>query len=345
MQRLKLKLNSLNRISVSKLMFLIIVGFCPPAFSEDFMLVIAAIENQAITQDHSRMQADKLQAHYPEKKVVVIAPKHKFRIWDLVSTNENSERTAINTKLITQEIQEFAMKLRPSDRITHLILNTHGSSENYPTDSKTVLKSLGEFNEYRVSPSFKKMFNPLLPYLPDTLAVILNACRTHCGSSKKVKARTESLMKYFGAKNGVLWGTTSIVLGGGTDYKNMSKRNLIKHDLKTFAPIINTGSFILSLSAGLMTAMTTWAQTTEVDYQATREMVAQVYLGLMTAAYSVKGLILSSTYSIAKNGALDQGIIHVLKDGKVIKEEKAEYYLSKILKRIDPKSCNNIFIE
>lgn len=65
---------------------------------------------------------------------------------------------------------------------------------------------LGRIHETGVDPTFSDTFAPIKDKATDDLKVILNSCSTFCGGSESAAKRGASLLKYFNAPNGAIYG-------------------------------------------------------------------------------------------------------------------------------------------
>lgn len=111
--------------------------------------------------------------------------------------------------------QQLAKILHAGDTLTYLILDTHGETlkpENAgnPRDAGlTRLLHLGDISfAGGVSAEFADLFDAIKPYASSQLTIVMNACSVFCGGEKAASLRAESMLAYFGAVNGTIYGST-----------------------------------------------------------------------------------------------------------------------------------------
>jgi hypothetical protein len=120
-----------------------------------------------------------------------------------------------NVRVHAELKQQLAEILHAGDTLTYLILDTHGETlkpENAgnPRDAGvTRLLHLGDISfAGGVSHEFADLFDAVKPYASSKLTIIMNACSVFCGGEKAASLRAESMLAYFGAIDGTIYGAT-----------------------------------------------------------------------------------------------------------------------------------------
>lgn len=105
---------------------------------------------------------------------------------------------------IPQRVQEAIL---PTDRITNLIISTHGATKQ--RKNKVYLEDLGEFDSQGSSGRLHDLLLQLAPHFGSELNISLQACSTACGNKEQIKSRASGLQKElsaFGVRRLSIWG-------------------------------------------------------------------------------------------------------------------------------------------
>lgn|GEM_PF-2318820 len=101
--------------------------------------------------------------------------------------------------------QKIAEILQPGDTLTYLILDTHGETKA----GATRLWHLGDISfAGGVSAEFADLFDSVKPSAASDLTIVMNACSVFCGGENAAALRAETLLAYFGAVDGTIYGST-----------------------------------------------------------------------------------------------------------------------------------------
>jgi hypothetical protein len=184
---------------------LFLVAYAQKASAKDIILNLAFVDQIAINQGDIDNISSDLINKYPNSQVITLtAPARRLG-------NITSRGKAKTRKRLTDKIGELASTLNPNDKISMILISTHGSSGL--EKNETSLSQIGIINEVDgPDEDFKSFFNPIKPFIADDAKVVLGACSTLCGTDKSSMSRAAQFLNFLGAHNGAIFGaTTSIV--------------------------------------------------------------------------------------------------------------------------------------
>lgn len=109
---------------------------------------------------------------------------------------------------ISLELQEKLKNiLNPDERLAYLLINTHGKTiYEESEEDKTHLLHVGKIAESEVDSDFFQNFDPIKDKAENNLQIILNSCSVFCGEKTKVTNRARTVLEYFGAHSGGIYG-------------------------------------------------------------------------------------------------------------------------------------------
>ncbi len=152
----------------------ILLGFSLPVCaseSKEIALHIAVIDHMAFSE-----------AAFTEVETFLTEalPSVTVRSVKVESSVFHENRDALRAQLLEQ-LSGF----RPDDRITHLIIDTHGDTR----DGQTKLAVLGNFGADGADADLRAILEPLRSHLTPDLTIVLNSCSTLCGGDASIRVR------------------------------------------------------------------------------------------------------------------------------------------------------------
>lgn len=113
---------------------------------------------------------------------------------------------------ISERLRLMDAALQPNDRITGIMIGTHGTSMT----GVTLLQGMGMLTSAGPVGFIRKMFAHLNGRLAPDLMLYLDACSTTCGGQNSVRTRFGALRDYlsrFGVNRLAAWGSTQVIRG------------------------------------------------------------------------------------------------------------------------------------
>jgi hypothetical protein len=149
---------------------------------------------------------------------------------------------------LRRELKEkIAAALKPDDQIAYLILETHGGTT---LDHRSNLSFFGTFSAAGPDAQFREIFDPLRARMVPNAAIIMNSCSIFADSEGDAVKRSQALLNYFGARDGVVYGAnvpeidTLPTHGKYFSWNNPSNRERVEK-----AAFINVGlSFLVAIA-------------------------------------------------------------------------------------------------
>jgi hypothetical protein len=178
-------------------LFLFLLILSMGAQAGDVIVHVSLVDGIALTAVNTKEVDDFIKANAPNARVESVMVKTK-RFGYLLKSSEIRLRKTIQEKIA-------AIPLEPTDQIKILIIDTHGNS----FQDETNLTSIGKISETGVDSEFAEIFAPIQHRAAADLRVVLNSCSTLCGTDLAASKRAGSLLRYFGAENGVVYGATT----------------------------------------------------------------------------------------------------------------------------------------
>lgn len=170
------------------------------------------------------------------------------------------------TKDFEERFQETLSELDSEDKISLLILATHGNTES--KTNRTSLSKLGTFGADGVNGDLKRMIELVGPKLSPNLKLLLESCSTFCGTKENLLIRTRGLyneLAQYGVNDLSVWGATQTMMTSQLDRRTIytflksvnSKVAKLIMPLGIVAsvaardlhPMIMSGAFIASINA------------------------------------------------------------------------------------------------
>jgi len=204
-------------MTVQPLLLAFLIVLSPALYAKDVILVISLNDEQALRKDAAQDTIDYLQTQFPSARVELLSTKYGHR-----------------ASRVKQDIHDqfSALQLTEEDHIRMLVLRTHGSSRSSSWANYTKLGKIGQINDSKADEQFIDFFSPMRPTMAKDLHVVLESCRTFCGSPEKSAVRARALLEGLGASEGSLYGATT--------YHMSENNNVIKTNLKS----LGNGAFL-----------------------------------------------------------------------------------------------------
>lgn len=127
--------------------------------------------------------------------------------------NIRFERVSVSLNQPSDQIRDQLLaairriRITSSEKISHLIIDGHGVTERSGDELVTRLTGLGAISDSSVDREFAEVFEPLKPHFSKNLKILFNACLVFCGPEADAQERATSLLRYFGAPNGEVYGS------------------------------------------------------------------------------------------------------------------------------------------
>ena len=181
-----------KRNALTVLFFL--VGLSSLGHAADVVLHLSLADEIALTSEHAKDIDAFIRSNAPGSRLESIVVRTK-RFGYLLKSSELALRKRIQDRIA-------AIQLGPNDRIKILIIDTHGNS----VEDETVLASIGKISETTVDKDFDEIFSSVRKRAAPDLRIVLNSCSTLCGTDGAASKRAGSLLNYFGARDGAIYG-------------------------------------------------------------------------------------------------------------------------------------------
>ncbi len=157
-------------------------------FADDAILRISFIDNEAFVSNHIARQNEYLKQYYANRKLIQVS----------IPDDGHIDADVVRSKILEQ--------LGLADRIRLLIIDTHGSTKTVGVEKLTSLSYIGQIFESAVDDQVQDIFNPIRGQVSSDVRIVLNSCNVFCGSKESAEARAESLLRYFNAPDGSIYG-------------------------------------------------------------------------------------------------------------------------------------------
>jgi len=172
-------------------LFTLLIAFALPVFGsapKQIALHIALIDHMAFSD-----------AAYNEVNTFVAEalPQLELRSIKVETSVLRNGTEAVRRKILDQ------LTFQSEDRISHLIIDTHGDTRN----GATQLAHLGEFSETGADEALSEILEPLRGHIEPDLTIVLNSCSTLCGTETALRVR--ALLADLGAPDARVYGSTT----------------------------------------------------------------------------------------------------------------------------------------
>lgn len=169
----------------------VIFLFAHSAFAaRNIVLRIMVVDHWAVNQKAIAVAKKKIQKLIPNSTIIDVHSNALFN---------GFSKERIRGELLSQ-IQD--LNLNSDDRITHLVLYTHGATQK----GYTFLKYFGAYNDMGPDENFMPILDPIRRYTTSDLVVVQNACSVFCGGREQAVQRGRALLNYLNAPNGQIYG-------------------------------------------------------------------------------------------------------------------------------------------
>lgn len=137
---------------------------------------------------------------------------------------------------VNSELRErLASVLEPGERISILLINTHGQTIDTKENGKaTELSYMGHVFENGADAEFSQTFSAIQNRATLDLRIILNSCSVFCGGVESAAQRGRSILNFFGASNGGIYGADVVETSQVFDDPEFFKWKYLVPSFKSF---------------------------------------------------------------------------------------------------------------
>jgi hypothetical protein len=178
------------------MVFSILLGFVLPARAtsvtepKEIALHLAVIDHMAFSE-----------AAFAEVDTFIRENLHSVTLKSLKV--ETSVVHSDHEQLRAELLKQLELAISPEDRITHLIIDTHGDTH----EGFTKLAVLGKFNSRGGDVDLRALLAPLRGHVAPDVTIVLNSCSTLCGPDAADRVR--GLLADLEAPNAQIYGSTT----------------------------------------------------------------------------------------------------------------------------------------
>lgn len=174
-------------------LFSILLGFTLPVYAsepKEIALHLAVVDHMAFSEA-AVAEVDQF--------IRETLPQLTLKSLKVEASVFHSDRERLRQDLLKQ----LETALGPTDRITHLIVDTHGDTH----DGFTKLAVLGNFNAGGGDSSLRELLAPLKGHVAPDVTIVLNSCSTLCGPDAAERVR--GLLNDLEAPDAQVYGSTT----------------------------------------------------------------------------------------------------------------------------------------
>jgi hypothetical protein len=173
--------------------------FSVTARAENYLIYISVEDGIAITRANREALSEIFASGLPDHRQMIIS----------VNSLPDGIGSGKLPGIIAEKVAKAARALKPTDTITHLILDSHGETIGQGTEAKSRLVGLGEIYSDHLDSDLKSVLEPLRPFASKEMTVVLNACNTMCGSEDTATSRAKTFLDFMGATSGTFYGAVT----------------------------------------------------------------------------------------------------------------------------------------
>lgn len=190
--------------------------------------------------------------------------------------------------------------LGADDRISHLIIDTHGDTRK----DTTRLAILGDFSNEGADADLREILSPLKGHLEPDLTIVLNSCSTLCGAESAVRVR--ALLEELGTPDAQIYGSTTPEVERPGALVGRSQWRAYFGDLAQLKLFITLGAALgVPYSIGSHS-----------------HLVASVAV----ASASLYAIAAGFKAALAKFGAVNLGRLQIYRNGELLEDRPVEKY-------------------
>jgi hypothetical protein len=273
--------------------FSILLGFSLPVYAsepKEIALHLAVIDHMAFSE-----------AAFAEVDTFIreTLPHLTLKSLKVESSVLRTGRERLREDLLTQLAEQIA----PEDRITHLIIDTHGDTH----DGSTKLAVLGNFSEGGGDSDLRELLAPLKGHVAPDVTIVLNSCSTLCGTDAADRVR--GLLTDLEAPNAQVYGSTT---------PEVERPGALLGRSQWLAYFGDLSQLKLFTALGVALGVP-YAYASHSPYLAS----------IAGAAASLYALTIALKASMARFGGVNLGRLLVYRNGKVIENRAVEKYESR----------------
>lgn len=176
----------------------VLIAVAATAQAREVVLHVAVTDGGAFSQQDASAIDRYISAKLPGERLVSIGARRTMGL-------RSKEAVAAELKA-----RIAAVELAPDERITHLIIDTHGDTVENDGKLETKLTVIGNIADDGPNKDFDDIFAPIRGKLSRGATIVLNSCSTLCGTNDQAAARAKALLSYFGADAGRVYGAESL---------------------------------------------------------------------------------------------------------------------------------------
>ncbi len=105
--------------------------------------------------------------------------------------------------------QRLQSTINENDEIQFLVVGTHGYTRNRNSKPTTELVGLGKIYEDKISDELAFALEPIKNKTSRNLQILLNSCSVFCGTKESASLRGKSLLNFFSATEGGIYGANT----------------------------------------------------------------------------------------------------------------------------------------
>ncbi len=242
-----------------------------------------------------------------------------------------------------QLIDKLSLIVRPDQEITHLVISTHGASTTSflgfeKKNSSTQLGYIGSYDEIEPDQHFKSIFDSIKHQFSRQLTIVLNSCSTMCGTDRQKKNRAQSILNYFNADQGQLYGAYTSEISTYLLEESLNDNSFKWRDL---VPSLRAYSFIIPfITAATYLATSFTFSFLNLIFETTPEPTNMALFAAASSVLVTPVLKLKSLVNILKNRKINLGSIFYFDSRGEIKSESINKRLKNLAKIYNiPNTC------
>ena len=297
---------------------------------KQIVLVVAVLDDAAFNDADIDSLRRYIKKTLPKHELVLVIEKTSVLYSNIPIV---SERIEIRERIKKQILE----KVLPEHEITHLIIMDHGNT-TLERNPSTSLKFFGTFNEDRVSPVFKNIFDSIVGRFSNNAFVMFEACSAVCDGLPSSEARIKTLMDYFKIENGRVFAAYQGMLSVGYE---------LGFHLSQFLGRIKSPVFIgPALAIGLITQI-------DVLLSGAQFNILEFLGGTLAVDVALPLVVKALSYVKEKISSLNWGYLYTLKNSVISHIYELNPYNNKeaLYLKLEPQdfkiktvTCSGLFI-